>query len=180
MLAKKESVDAASKLQALAQSIEDTNSRLREIVTSERLLSEIASQTNILAPNAAVEAARAGEAGRGFSVVAAEVRKLAERSAEVVKNIQELGTSSMSASQATLVELKGLQGAMSNIETSVGDLEASSAQITDAVGQIVEAINLLSANVQQNAAASGDLSNESNDIVSRVKEMREQMSFFKM
>ena len=98
----------------------------------------------------------------------------------MVKNIQELGTSSMSASQATLVELKGLQGAMGNIETSVGDLEASSAQITDAVGQIVEAINLLSANVQQNAAASGDLSNESNDIVSRVKEMREQMSFFKM
>ena len=76
--------------------------------------------------------------------------------------------------------MKGLQGAMGNIETSVGDLEASSAQITDAVGQIVEAINLLSANVQQNAAASGDLSNESNDIVSRVKEMREQMSFFKM
>lgn len=180
LMAKKESVDAAAQLRTLAQSIEETNDRLTQIVASERLLSEIASQTNILALNAAVEAARAGEAGRGFSVVAAEVRKLAERSAEVVKSIQELGTSSMTASESTLAELRTLQGAMHNIENSVDDMEASSTQITDAVGQIGEAINLLSANVQQNAAASGALSNESNEIVARVKEMRAQMSFFKI
>lgn len=178
--AKKESTDATTKLGVLATHIEETNTRLTQIVESEGLLSEIAAQTNILALNAAVEAARAGEAGKGFSVVATEVRKLAERSASVVKDIQQLGTSSVMASRATLVELQAVQTAMASIGGSIDEQEASSKQITEAVGQIVEAINLLSESIQHNASASADLSNESSDIVSQAKEMREQISFFKM
>ena len=178
--ARNESVDATTKLQQLADSIQETNKRLSEIIASEQLLSEISSQTNILALNAAVEAARAGDAGRGFSVVATEVRKLAERSATVVKNIQELGTSSMNASKATFVELEALQKAMGNIGGSVQGLESSSAQIAEAVGQIVEAINHLSVNVQTNAATAVDLTQESKEIVERAKELRDQMSFFKV
>ena len=178
--ARNESVDATSKLQQLADSIQETNKRLSEIIASEQLLSEISSQTNILALNAAVEAARAGDAGRGFSVVATEVRKLAERSATVVKNIQELGMSSMNASKATFVELEALQKAMGNIGGSVQGLESSSAQIAEAVGQIVEAINHLSVNVQTNAATAVDLTQESKEIVERAKELRDQMSFFKV
>ena len=178
--AKEEATQARTNLQELARGIKDTNERLTEIVASEKLLSEIAAQTNILALNAAVEAARAGEAGRGFAVVAGEVRKLAERSAEVVKKIRELGTSSMTASEATVSELSTVEAVMTTIAGRVHELGENSMQITESVGQILEAISMLSALIQGNAAASNDLAEESREIVDHVQNVRNGISYFRM
>lgn len=83
-------VDIAEYSDKTNKSVDQLTSRSREIERVLIVIKEIASQTNLLALNAAIEAAQAGDAGRGFSVVAEEVRKLAEISSKSVKEIQEL------------------------------------------------------------------------------------------
>ena len=82
----------AEQINTSAQQVENLGTRAQQIGQIVDTVSSIADQTNLLALNAAIEAARAGEAGRGFSVVAEEVRKLAEQSGEAARNIASLIT----------------------------------------------------------------------------------------
>ena len=142
------------------------------------LLAEIASQTNILALNAAVEAARAGEAGRGFSVVATEVRVLAEKSAEIVSGINELRRNSQKISETTLADLNQLQKVLESIIGYMEQMNTNSHQITDAMGQIDVAMNSLSSTAQVNATSSDQLATESESIVERVNDLKQEVAHF--
>ena len=141
-------------------------------------MAEIASQTNILALNAAVEAARAGEAGRGFSVVATEVRVLAEKSAEIVSGINELRRNSQKISETTLADLNQLQKVLESIIGYMEQMNTNSHQITDAMGQIDVAMNSLSSTAQVNATSSDQLATESESIVERVNDLKQEVAHF--
>lgn len=130
--------------------------RIRDI---NRVINDIAFQTNILALNAAVEAARAGEHGRGFAVVASEVRSLSQRSAQAAKEISVLIDESVSeiAVGALLAENAG--GTMSKIvdnATSISrilqDIALASSEQSAGLTQINAAIGQLEGGTQQNAS----------------------------
>lgn len=145
MLSIKQLVDSAGRtVEALGKSTQEIG-KISDVITS------IASQTNLLALNAAIEAARAGEAGRGFAVVADEVRKLAEQSAKATKHITEITRKVtwetegvLSAMQQSYnhvdqgVEIARTSGnAFANIVASVQDIQSQATIISDQTEQQV-------------------------------------------
>ncbi|MEM9167350.1 MAG: methyl-accepting chemotaxis protein [Planctomycetota bacterium] len=126
------------------------------------VINDIADQTNLLALNAAIEAARAGEHGRGFAVVADEVRKLAERTQQATAEVSESITSIQDDTRAGVVQI---EGSVERVNKGV-ELAASAGQALD---RIVTAANGLREMVTQITNSAREQSNASDDIAQRVE-----------
>lgn len=154
---------------ALVKSLGDKSSQIGTIIG---VINDIADQTNLLALNAAIEAARAGEQGRGFAVVADEVRKLAERTAQATAEIGGM----IGAIQGEVDKAVGsMESATEKVEAGV----ALSAQAGGALKNIIRAVNELQEMVQQIASATHQMTESSEQIsrdIERVASVSKEVS----
>jgi len=145
----------------VAGTVADLSLKSEEIGQVVRVIEDIADQTNLLALNAAIEAARAGEAGRGFSVVAEEVRKLAEKTTGATREVAETVRAIQDSTSATVTRMEQTQA---NVTQGV-DLASQAGRVLD---QIVERVAKVSDMMSQIAQASEDQSGAMKDLGQNV------------
>lgn len=128
----------ADRMESVVKQVEE---RTREISLTLELMTEIAEQTNLLALNAAIEAARAGESGQGFSVVAGEVRNLADLSRQYAEQIGETVRNLTTDTEALSIEMKRTKEVTEDGITKVKTTDAIFANIVERVEQVYDLLN---------------------------------------
>jgi len=156
----------------VSQKINELGNLSKEIGNIVELINDISAQTNLLALNAAIEAARAGEAGRGFSVVADEIRELAEESSQATEQIAGLISDIQNGVKSTVTQMQKAEDA---VDSSVQAIETTNSSFTD----IEDASNRLKELIERIANATDQIAENSDKVkmsINEISEVSEQAS----
>lgn len=171
-------------LMTATQNIDASSSR---IVTIIKTIEDIAFQTNILALNASVEAARAGTAGKGFSVVAQEVRNLASKSTEAAQDTNTLVSRSIQdvkvGAESTDMAVSAMQlinGCVQSIKSLMDEISAASAQQSEMIVLVERGIKEISHVVQTNAASAEESAAVSKELSGQARALNQLISRFRI
>ncbi len=196
-----EMADMAQTVQGSSRSMEALNQRTDEIGNIVGVIKEIADQTNLLALNAAIEAARAGEQGRGFAVVADEVRKLAERTTSSTQQIAEVITAIQAETHSAVADMHRVvsqvtanaegarqagesirlirEGSLRVVNVST-DIASALAEQSAASELIAKQVEVISSKSEENMAAMGEAGEASAEMRRLSTEMREMVDRFRV
>lgn len=148
-------------------------SAINNISSKISIIQEIAQKTNLLALNAAIEAARAGEAGKGFSVVASEVKKLADNSNKAAKEIISMVESAQKKSTEAGNYQKHISEDIKSINNTIQRLSSSSIEQEQSIKQINSSVNEINVSAQENSSISEELANAVNQLAVQAEKLRD-------
>lgn len=179
--------EADTKMEQLIASTKHIEQSSAQIVTVIKTIEDIAFQTNILALNASVEAARAGTAGKGFSVVADEVRNLAAKSADAAKNSSTLIGRSLedvqTGTESTNLAISAMQvinECIQSIKTLMDEISLASVQQSEMIVSIENRVQEVSNVIQTNSAAAEQSAEVSHELSNQARTLNQLISRFRI
>ncbi len=173
-------IESAKDVQQGGAAVDRTVEAMKEIAEKISIIREIAMQTNMLSLNATIEAAKAQDYGKGFTVIASEVRALAQRARKAAEGIEQLVTSCVAISEQASEILQRLAPNSEKTAELVQEINIASNEQYTGAKHINAAIQQLDQIIQHNVTTSGQMTESAEELTSQAEQLQQVVAFFKV